>query len=287
MTREEYAKAMDNLNRVVKARMDATWTEYKAPFKVIENVYFVGTKWVSAFLIDTPEGLILLDCMYREVLYLLIDSIRALGFDPHNIKHLLLTHGHFDHCGAVREIQEMSNCEVWVSKAEEFFFTERRDLIAFEDHVAPFRIDHFYDYDKPIEFGGMKIQPVPCPGHTPGTTCLFFDVEHDGETLTLGMHGGLGTNGLSTLELEINRLPHHLQSDYLEHMLLLKDRKVDVVIPSHAAHTVDHPFFEIAAKDDGTGNGFIDRGAWKRMIEARIAMARELIRKEQEEENAK
>ena len=281
MTREELDANMAKLQKLMQQRYDATWAEAKAPFRVMENVYFVGTKWVSAFLIDTPEGLILIDCMYREVLYLLIDSIRALGFDPHDIKHLLLTHGHFDHCGAVRELQEMSNCEVWVGEGDAFFFTERRDLIAFENHVAPFRIDHYYDYEKPIEFGGMKIWPVHCPGHTPGTTCFFFDVEHEGETLTLGIHGGLGTNGLSTLELTANRLPLHLQSDYLNTLMVLKDRKVDVLIPSHAGHAVDYDFFGITAKDDGTGNGFIDRGAWKRMLESRIEMVKELIRKEQ------
>ena len=151
---------------------------------------------------------------------------------------------------------------------------------------SPFRIDHYYDYTKPIEFGGMKIQPVHCPGHTPGTTCFFFDVEHEGETLTLGIHGGLGTNGLSTLELTQNRLPLHLQSDYLNTLMVLKDRKVDMLIPSHAGHAVDYPFFEIAAKDDGTGNGFIDPGAWKRMIESRIEMVKALIAKEKAEETA-
>ena len=63
--------------------------------------------------------------------------------------------------------------------------------------------------------------------------------------------------------------------------MVLKDRKVDVLIPSHAGHAVDYDFFGIAAKDDGTGNGFIDRGAWKRMLESRIEMVKELIRKEQ------
>lgn len=93
-------------------------------------------------------------------------------------------------------------------------------------------------------------------------------------------------NGLSTLELKTNGLPLHLQSDYLNTLTVLKDRKVDVLIPSHAGHAVDYPFFEIAAKDDGTGNGFIDPGAWKRMIESRIEMVKALIAKEKAEEAA-
>ncbi|MGB4632552.1 MAG: MBL fold metallo-hydrolase, partial [Tepidanaerobacteraceae bacterium] len=105
----------------------------------------MGTNWVSVFLLNTEEGLVLIDCAMQETLYLLIDSIRALGFNPHDIKKLLLTHGHFDHCGAARAIQEMSGCEIWIGEAEEFFFTERRDLIVYEDRVPEFEITNFYD----------------------------------------------------------------------------------------------------------------------------------------------
>ena len=133
----------------------------------------MGTNWVSVFLLNTEEGLVLIDCAMQETLYLLIDSIRALGFNPHDIKKLLLTHGHFDHCGAARAIQEMSGCEIWIGEAEEFFFTERRDLIVYEDRYE-FEITNFYDYDAKIDLGDIHIQPVHCPGHTPGTTSLFL-----------------------------------------------------------------------------------------------------------------
>ena len=103
------------------------WTLAHRPFKVVDNVYFVGTSWVSAFLLNTQKGLVLIDCAMQETLYLLVDSIRELGFNPRQIKKLLLTHGHFDHCGAARAIKEMSGCEIWLGKDDEYFFTERRD----------------------------------------------------------------------------------------------------------------------------------------------------------------
>lgn len=124
------------------------WTLAHRPFKVVDNVYFVGTSWVSAFLLNTQKGLVLIDCAMQETLYLLVDSIRELGFNPRQIKKLLLTHGHFDHCGAARAIKEMSGCEIWLGKDDEYFFTERRDLIAFEDHVSGFPIDRFFNYRK-------------------------------------------------------------------------------------------------------------------------------------------
>ena len=104
------------------------WTLAHRPFKVVDNVYFVGTSWVSAFLLNTQKGLVLIDCAMQETLYLLVDSIRELGFNPRQIKKLLLTHGHFDHCGAARAIKEMSGCEIWLGKDDEYFFTERREL---------------------------------------------------------------------------------------------------------------------------------------------------------------
>ena len=280
MTKREERQA--TMGQIMHQRFHEPWTLAQKPFKVIENVYFVGNTWVSVYLIDTPEGLILIDCAYEENLYLLIDSIRGLGFDPKDIRHLLISHGHFDHCGAARQLQEMSNCEIWINEKDAYFFTERRDLIAFEDRVPEFRIDHYYDSDQSICFGGMTILPVPCPGHTPGTTSFFFEVEHEGRKLTVAMHGGLGTNTLSKEDLLTNGWPLSFQQGYLDMLRQMKRRSVDVLIPSHAGHAKTYPFFDIAAQDDGTGNGFIRPNAWREMLEIKEQEMLALLEREAE-----
>ena len=280
MTKREERQA--TMGQIMHQRFHEPWTLAQKPFKLIENVYFVGNTWVSVYLIDTPEGLILIDCAYEENLYLLIDSIRGLGFDPKDIRHLLISHGHFDHCGAARQLQEMSNCEIWINEKDAYFFTERRDLIAFEDRVPEFRIDHYYDSDQSICFGGMTIWPVPCPGHTPGTTSFFFEVEHEGRKLTVAMHGGLGTNTLSKEDLLTNGWPLSFQQGYLDMLRQMKRRSVDVLIPSHAGHAKTYPFFDIAAQDDGTGNGFIRPNAWREMLEIKEQEMLALLEREAE-----
>lgn len=280
MTKREERQA--TMGQIMHQRFHEPWTLAQKPFKVIENVYFVGNTWVSVYLIDTPEGLILIDCAYEENLYLLIDSIRGLGFDPKDIRHLLISHGHFDHCGAARQLQEMSNCEIWINEKDAYFFTERRDLIAFEDRVPEFRIDHYYDSDQSICFGGMTIWPVPCPGHTPGTTSFFFEVEHEVRKLTVAMHGGLGTNTLSKEDLLTNGWPLSFQQGYLDMLRQMKRRSVDVLIPSHAGHAKTYPFFDIAAQDDGTGNGFIRPNAWREMLEIKEQEMLALLEREAE-----
>lgn len=280
MTKREERQA--TMGQIMHQRFHEPWTLAQKPFKVIENVYFVGNTWVSVYLIDTPEGLILIDCAYEENLYLHIDSIRGLGFDPKDIRHLLISHGHFDHCGAARQLQEMSNCEIWINEKDAYFFTERRDLIAFEDRVPEFRIDHYYDSDQSICFGGMTIWPVPCPGHTPGTTSFFFEVEHEGRKLTVAMHGGLGTNTLSKEDLLTNGWPLSFQQGYLDMLRQMKRRSVDVLIPSHAGHAKTYPFFDIAAQDDGTGNGFIRPNAWREMLEIKEQEMLALLEREAE-----
>ena len=272
------------MERTMQKRFHAPWTLYRKPFHVIDNIYFVGNTWVSVYLIDTSEGIVLLDCAYEENLYLLIDAIRELGFDPHNIKHLLISHGHFDHCGAAAQIQHMSGCEVWIGEKDAYFFTERRDLIAFEDRVPEFRIDHYYDYTKPMVFGDTTIQPVLCTGHTPGTTSFFIDVTHKGQKLVAAMHGGLGSNTLSKEELTANGWPLSYQQGYLEMVQVMKERRVDVLIPSHAGHAPKCPFFAIADADDGSGDGFVCPNAWREMLENKEGEMLELLRREAAEQ---
>ena len=276
----KHEEKMAEINRICKQRFEKPWSLAQKPFKVIENIYFVGNTWVSAYLLDTSKGLVLVDCAYEENLYLLIDSIRALGFDPHNIKHLLISHGHFDHCGAAAQLQAMSNCEIWISENDAYFFTERRDLIAFEERVLPFRIDHYFDYKNSMDFGNIVIRPVLCAGHTPGTTTFFFDFMYNGRKLIAAMHGGLGTNTLDRESLKENGWPLRYQQDYLNMLQEMKKMHVDVLIPSHAGHAKTYPFFEIAAHDDGTGEGFINTNVWREMLEGKEKDMLRLLKEE-------
>ena len=77
------------------------------PFQIFGNLYYVGDKKVTSHLIDTGEGLILLDSGYLGATHLLVDNIWRAGFDPMNVKWIIHTHGHSDHFGASDEFRVM------------------------------------------------------------------------------------------------------------------------------------------------------------------------------------
>lgn len=268
---------------VLEARL-AEWFRnphllYQKPFEVADKVYFVGNNWVSAFLLDSDAGLVLIDCAIQETLYQMIDSIYQLGFDPHKLKKILLTHGHFDHCGAAGSLQKLSGCEVWIGEGDANYFTEHRERIAHEDRCPDFELTGCYDYSKPIDLGNFQLEAVHCPGHTEGTTSFFFPATYRGKTVNCAIHGGLGAGVLSDAHLEKVGLPKSLREDYCESIEKVIDRHVDIVLPSHAGHTTDYDFFGIAEGKPGAGDSFVDPTAWRRMLTAKRAEIIELIEK--------
>src|SRR3954468_13997338 len=68
-----------------------------APFKLFDNLYYVGPGFVSSWLIPTPGGLILIDTAQEPYIDHVVDSIKKSGFDPKDIKYIVLSHGHLDH----------------------------------------------------------------------------------------------------------------------------------------------------------------------------------------------
>src|SRR6202142_3723173 len=69
----------------------------KEPFQIFDNVYYVGPQSVSMYLIKTDKGLILIDSGYEYTAETELSNIRKLGFNPADIKYILITHGHSDH----------------------------------------------------------------------------------------------------------------------------------------------------------------------------------------------
>ena len=88
-----------------------------AGFKIFDNLYHVGVGTVSTWLIPTTAGLIMIDSSQEPYVDHVLDNIRNLGFDPKDVKYVLIVHGHLDHFGGAAKIQEASGARVMSPRA--------------------------------------------------------------------------------------------------------------------------------------------------------------------------
>jgi metallo-beta-lactamase class B len=254
------------------------WEVAVEPFQVAPHAYYVGNSWVGAYLLVTDKGLILIDATMHNQVYLVFESIRKLGFDPMNIKLLLLSHAHYDHCGGIRPILEHTGARLYMGKEDELFLKDRTDLIYTKGYpFGTFQADEYFDDRRPIAFGDMTINTLHTPGHTPGTTSLFFqDSDIQGNIYSCGMHGGIGLNTLDDQYFEESGLPASLRDDYLSGLLKMREMTIDITLGSHPGQT---HMLEKAGRSIENLRVFVDKTAWSNLIEERIAAVKELMEK--------
>ncbi len=263
---------------VFRNNCDRPWDFSVDPFEVVHGVYYIGGAWVGSYLIDTGDGLILIDAMMPQTVYLLFESIRKLGFDPKDIKYILISHAHYDHCGGIAQVAHYTDAEIFMGKEDLYFLTERTDLIiVYKDTFEPFKVDHYFCEDETINLGNISIQAIHTPGHTPGTYSFFFDVEDQGKTYRCGMHGGIGVNTLTAEYLQESRQPFSLRDDFLNSIERLSKMHVDITLGSHPNHA--DMLGKAARKTEGS-NPFIDQTTFNRLLEARKKDMLDIIERE-------
>ncbi len=242
------------------------WKYAVEPFHISGGLYYVGNSWVSVYLIDTGDGLLLIDTAMAQNVYLTLEGIRKLGYDPRDIRWILLSHAHYDHCGGAAEIANYSGAKIYMGKEDMFFLTERPELIHPFGVFQPFDVAETYRDGEPMQFGSLSVVAKHTPGHTPGTHSFFFDMAEDGNTYRCGMHGGLGVNTLTKAYLEEHGLPMSYQQDFLDNLKQMRAEKVDVPLGSHTNHG---GMLQKAAHIGESPNPFIDPTGFARTIDDR------------------
>lgn len=239
------------------------WDYAVEPFCIAGNLYYVGNRDVSAHLIDTGQGLILLDTAFPQTVYLLLESIRRLGYDPQEIHTIVHCHGHYDHFGGTRAIVELTGARTALGERDIEILTDRPELSWAPEYGVPFY--ETFAVDLPlrdgdvISLGTTAIECVHIPGHTPGAMAYFFQVEEGGRAYTVGIHGGPGINTLSCEYLEEYGLPFSWRDDYFSSLERLKERSVDLFI---GAHPGQNATLEKRARMGRGGNPFVHPTAW-------------------------
>ncbi len=156
-------------------RADAGWNDPATPFRVHGSTWYVGTCGISALLVTSPDGHVLIDSGTSDAAPQVLANIRALGFDPADLRYVLFTHEHRDHVGGLAQMQRASGAPVLARASA--VATLRRG--ASDRHDPQFlQLDPFPAVqdvqliadDHLVSIGPLRLQAIPTPGHSPGGT---------------------------------------------------------------------------------------------------------------------
>lgn len=251
------------------------------PFRIFGNLYYVGNKKVCMHLIDTGDGLILFDTGYGNDFYLLLESIRTLGFDPHDVKIVIHSHGHFDHFNGGNAMRELFGSKIYMSKVDTELLREMPERALCE--YGPYKYGEICWPDEEIEdnevitLGNTSIRCVLTPGHTHGTMTYFFDAaDETGKTLHAGYMGGCGMLTVYKKYCERMNLPADKLEKMGESIRRVYDEPVDIVLGNHPSQncTIEKREWMLAHPGE---NPFINPKAWRIFLDALEENRQELM----------
>ena len=239
------------------------WLGKMEPFKIFGHTYFCGTFQASCHLIDTGDGLIMIDPGYANTLYLVVDSIYKLGFKPQDIKYIINTHWHGDHTEATYAMAKLSGAKTLIG------------IYDFEKAKKYFESDILIEDGDTLTLGNVTMSFVHTPGHTEGTISFFYD-DTDGEnTYRVGSFGGAGLNTLVPEKYDFDGC----RDAYFNSLERLKKEKVDIFIGNHAWNNDTLGKYNTLIE---TGrNEFIDSSLWSKFLDSYKVRLQNIIQNEQ------
>lgn len=169
------------------------------PARVFDGLYWVGTTFVGAWAITTSDGIVLIDAMntWREARDLIEGGLRAVGLDPATIRALVVMHGHGDHYGGARYLQEKYGTRVYMSAADWEFaprWLAQWTVQMGEAGAAMFgpipERDGVIEDGQRLTLGDTTITFHLTPGHTPGCLSALIPVTDGGAPHLVAFWGG-------------------------------------------------------------------------------------------------
>jgi metallo-beta-lactamase class B len=231
------------------------WNVPVEPFTAVGNVRYVGAAGVSAFLITTPAGSILLDGGLPETAPLIVKNIEKLGFKIADVKFLLNSHAHYDHAGGLAELQRLSKATLVASAAD------ATAIQAGGPDMPAVKVGRVVKDGDTVELGGTVMTAHLMPGHTKGCTTWTTQVTDSGRSYSVFFHCSTSV----VAPLVGNTDYPQIVSDYESTFRKLRSMKADVFLANHGN------FFGMQDKlkrvSAGGPNPFVDPGELARFVE--------------------
>lgn len=212
---------------------EESWRQPIAPFALGEHSWYIGTAALSAVLIKTPQGAVLIDGGLPQAAGMLLARMQDLGVQPGDLKLIVLSHAHIDHAGPIAELKRRTGAQV-VANAESAILLARGDSddIHYGDGLAfpPVIVDRIIMDGEVVELGGVRLTAHFTPGHTPGSTSWTWDDQRDGKTLRIAYVDSLSAPGYKLIN---NPRYPRIAEDYRRSVAVVRDLPCDLLLTPH------------------------------------------------------
>lgn len=253
---------------VVKERATLTpnWVKLYKPFRIVGNLYYVGTYDLACYLIVTPKGNILINTGLAASTPVIKANIEELGFKLEDTKILLTTHAHYDHVGAMAEIKKLTGAKMMINEADASVLADG----GVSDYAyggefpsfAPVKPDVLLKDGSKVKLGGTEITIVNSYGHSKGANSFLLNVKDETKTWKV-----LIANMPTIIANEpFNAVPGYpnISADYAHTLAALKAQTFDIWLASHADQMRMHR--KRQPDDPYNPSAFVDRAGFDATI---------------------
>jgi metallo-beta-lactamase class B len=232
------------------------WSTPVKPFRIVGNVYYVGSQGLSAYLLVSPQGAVLLDGTVEKNAGLIERNIQAVGVTLKTVKLLISDHAHNDHVGALARIKADTGARFLASAGDRWALEHGRPRGDTNYHSLNWprvKVDHVIHDGEIVHLGDIAVTAVLTPGHTPGCTSWSTTVREGRRPLRVLFLCSITVAGNVLVG---NRAYPNIVQDYRATFRRLGGLKADVVLTSHPeiADVLDRE----VRREAGDNNAFID-----------------------------
>ena len=265
------------------------WTTPFPAHRIAGNLYHVGSQDLASYLITTDDGHILINSSLQTSVPLIQRAVEELGFRFSDIRILLISHAHWDHCAGSAEVKRLTGAKYFVMAADvpdveaggrgNFFYANQPATF-----YPPTKVDRALKDGDEVTLGGVVLVARHTPGHTRGTTTWTLKVAEGGRQLDAVIIGSPNVN--QGYQLVGNPAYPEIADDYARTFRVLKSLPCDLFLGAHGSYY--DMVTKVARLKTSSVNPFIDPDGYRAYVENREqAFQAELARQQAAAENVK
>ena len=259
-----------------------SWNQPVEPFRIADNLYYVGASDIASYLITTPAGHILIDGGFVETAPQIEANLVKLGFKVTDVEILLNSHAHFDHAGGLAALKASTGARLFASAADATLLENggKGDFRWGDEGAFPaVAVDRRLADGEQVTLGGTTLTARLTPGHTRGATTWTFRVDSFDVVIV---------SSASILDYRFVGAESYpgIAADFERTFATLKSLPVQIFLAPHGG------FFDLAGKRErlalGTGksNPFVDPEGYKAWVARAEGAFRAALEGQREEEKA-